>query len=131
MMRLAMLMAKQYTPYTKWFGTAFDMLELAAELTPLFLSALDSQTWEKRESYLSEAYILLAEAHNKLDITSMISPKVSGFHNRPFQVPHASRFVEALLAQIQDPSVKALPPNMLEHPSRCSKLRVLFDQPDP
>ena len=143
MMRLAMLMAKQYTPYTKWFGTAFGMLELAAELTPLYLSALDSQTWEKRESYLSEAYILLAEAHNKLDITSMISPKVSGFHNRPFQVPHASRFVEALLAQIRDPSVKALPPNIgsvdqvvnnvdvLEHPSRCSKLRVLLDQPDP
>ncbi|MEA3326838.1 MAG: DUF4037 domain-containing protein [Chloroflexota bacterium] len=142
MMHLALLMTKQFSPYTKWFGTAFGKLELAEELTPLFLSALNSQEWEERESQISKAYILLAEAHNKLSITPKISPKVSDFHGRPFQVPHSSRFVEALLSQIQDPSVKALPPDLgsvdqvvnnvdvLEHPTRCKKLGVLFDQPD-
>ena len=110
MMHLAMLMAKLFGPYTKWLGTAFRQLEISTDLTPLFTAALDSQTWKDREVWLSKAYILLAKAHNKLNLTPSIAPEVSSFHDRPFQVPHASRFVDALLAEIEDPSVKALPP---------------------
>jgi len=142
MMNLAMLMGKQFAPYTKWFGTAFGHLETSTDLTPLLTAALDSQTWKDREDWLSKAYILLAKAHNKLNLTSTISPEVSSFHDRPFQVPHASRFVDALLAKIEDPSIKALPPflgsvdqvinnvDVLTNPTRCQKLSVLFDHPD-
>lgn len=142
MMSLGMLMAKQYSPYTKWFGTAFDMLEIAPKLAPHFKAALHSQDWKERETHLSQSYLVLMNAHNGLNITQKISPTISSFHGRPFQVPHSSHYVEALLSEIKDPAVKALPPNLgsvnqitdnvdiLESPSRCSKLDPFYTEPE-
>jgi len=137
MMSLAMLMAKQYAPYTKWFGTAFGKLDIASKLTPHFKAALDSQIWKERETHLSQSYLVLMNAHNDLNITQKIPPTISSFHSRPFQVPHSSRFVEALHAEVRDPAIKALPPmgginqitdnvDILENPSRCSKLESYY-----
>lgn len=142
MMSLGMLMAKQYSSYTKWFGTAFDMLEIAPKLVPHFQAALNNQDWKERESHLSQSYLVLMNAHNDLNITQKIPTTISSFHDRPIQVPHSSRFVEALHAKIKDPIVKALPPNLgsinqvtdnvdvLENPSRCSKLEILYRDSD-
>ena len=40
LMRVGFLLADAYWPYTKWFGTAFGRLPIAAELSPLFAEAL-------------------------------------------------------------------------------------------
>ncbi len=39
-MRLCFLMERQYAPYPKWFGTAFQQLNAAATLTPILQQAL-------------------------------------------------------------------------------------------
>lgn len=109
LMRLCFLIEKQYTPYIKWFGSAFQRLEIAAELTPVFKSILESARWQPTESHLSQAYLRLAKAHNDLEITPFIPPEITPFYNRPFLVPHSSRFVGALYEQIKDPDVRALP----------------------
>lgn len=138
LMRLAFLMERQYSPYHKWFGTAFAQLELSSELTAIFHAVLDSRDWKERESHLTRAYLLMAEAHNKLGITPVIVPELSDFHQRPFLVLQSSRFVTALLAQMTDPAVKALPPHLggvdqisdntdvLDEVERCRKLSVLY-----
>ncbi|MFN2302249.1 MAG: hypothetical protein ACK2TV_00825, partial [Anaerolineales bacterium] len=107
---------------------------------PIFNAILASQEWKERESHLSQAYLLMAEAHNALQITPSIDPEVSNFHTRPFLVPHSERFVESLLTQITDSKVRELPPylgsidqmvnniDVLDTITRCQKLKIIYDE---
>lgn len=140
LMCLGFLMEKQYAPYSKWFSDAFCDLDLAPKILPLLIAVMNSTNWKERESHLSKAYVLMAEKHNALNITPHINPEVSHFHNRPFLVPHAARFTDALLAQIKDPQVSILPKHLgsvdqisdntdvLDEISRCQSLRVLYQE---
>lgn len=65
-MRLAFLLERKYTPYSKWFGTAFSKLSIATTLAPLLRSVLLSPDWKGREGHLSQAYEVIAAAHNNL-----------------------------------------------------------------
>lgn len=137
-MRLGFLIERIFAPYIKWFGTAFSQLRISQELIPVFDTVLTSQTWKERESALSKAYVILGEAHNRLQITPIIKPDVSYFHNRPFLVPPAEVFIEALRASIKDPEVLSLPPHIgsvdqfsdstdiLENNIHCHNLRRLY-----
>ena len=111
-MKLVFLIERQYAPYSKWFGSAFNQLNHAASLSPLFYAILDSQDWKTQESHFSEVYRILIDAHNALEITPPISPDITNFHGRPFLVPHSARFVQALQAQIQEPEILKLPPSI-------------------
>ncbi|MBC7870620.1 MAG: DUF4037 domain-containing protein [Chitinophagaceae bacterium] len=111
LMNLCFLMEKQYAPYSKWFGTAFSRLKCAPALIPIFEAVLSASTWQQRESHLSQAYHLVAEMHNALHLTPPLSTQVSSFFDRPFQVIHGDKFVDALLAQIQDPAVRQIAQN--------------------
>ncbi|MBN1412337.1 MAG: DUF4037 domain-containing protein [Spirochaetales bacterium] len=102
-MRLAFLMERRYTPYFKWFGSAFAELSCARDLSPVLQNVLAAQNWKDRESHLSRAYEHLARMHNDMRITKYIDPHVSLFHKRPYQVIHADRFVNALYEKINSP----------------------------
>jgi hypothetical protein len=104
-MSLCFLMERQYAPYPKWFGTAFQRLACAAEMTPILWQAQMAATWTEREKALGAAYELLARQHNLLGITEPLPEAVSDFHGRPFKVIHAEAFAKALKAKIIDPEV--------------------------
>jgi len=97
LMRLCLLMARRYPPYSKWLGSAFARLPVAGKLTPSLTAALASTTWQDRERHLVAACETVAETHNALGLTAPIEPRVSEFFDRPFRVIHAERFVAALL----------------------------------
>lgn len=138
LMNLTFLMERQYAPYWKWFGSAFQQLTFASELTPIFQAILDGQTWETREKHLTRAYHLMVDAYNRLDLTPGIPPEVSYFHNRPFLIPPAGMIVNSLLESITDPVVKSLPPrlgsidqisdntDLLDELDLCRKLRGIY-----
>lgn len=140
LMRLAFLMEKQYVPYIKWFGTAFQTLELAKKLTPHFEDIVNAENWQQIEAHLTKAYLHVKKAHNTLGITAVLDPEVTQFYDRPFWVPHANRFVGALLEQVNDPAVRALPPHVgsldqvvnntdvLEDIQLCQTLKVLYQK---
>ncbi|MBZ0277682.1 MAG: DUF4037 domain-containing protein [Anaerolineae bacterium] len=107
-MRLCFLMERQYAPYSKWFGTAFDRLDCAPHLTPILRGALLAPTWQEREARLAGAYEYLAVRHNALGITEPLPTTVSPFHGRPFQVIHGEIFTEAIKAAIQDEGVRRI-----------------------
>ncbi len=107
---LCFMLERQYAPYIKWLGTAFRQLACAGELMPVFHKVLRAEDWRRREAHLSEAYHRVAEIHNGSGITPPLSTKMLPFHRRPYLVPHAQRFVEALRGAIEDPAVRALPP---------------------
>jgi len=108
-MHLCFLMEKQYTPYYKWFGTAFARLEWAPALTPIFQHVFDSRDWVEREGALSEAYQILMAMHNNLGVTPAIEPQIAPFFNRPYQVPRSARFADALHESIQSDVVRGFP----------------------
>src|SRR6185503_19579973 len=49
LMSLCFLMERQYAAYPKWFGTAFQQLNCASDLTPVLLRAQHAATWQERE----------------------------------------------------------------------------------
>jgi hypothetical protein len=108
LMNLAFLMEKQYAPYSKWFGTAFARLQCAPQLQPLLEGALETVDWQGREGYLTQAYQVVAEMHNALDITLPVSTQVTNFFSRPFRVIYGGRFADALVAQIEDTEVRRI-----------------------
>lgn len=138
LMNLAFLMEKQYAPYRKWFGTAFQNLKLSQNLNPCFQAVLESVDWKTREAHLSDAFRHAIEAHNALNLTEEIPAQVHAFYDRPFLVPPAGKIAEALLDGIKDPAIKSLPSHLgsvdqisdatdvLDDIPICKKLRVLY-----
>lgn len=111
-MRLCFLMERRYPPYYKWFGTAFSRLRCADALTPILHTVFDSTEWRGRERHLSAAYLCVSQMHNALGLTDPVEARVAPFFTRPYLVPHAGRFADALHAQIASPTVKSLPWNV-------------------
>lgn len=125
LMRVGFLIEKAFTPYRKWFGSAFRQLSISDKVLPVFNDILACNDWCDREKHLNQAFILFAKAHNKLGITPEIKPQISNFHNRPFLVPHSGRFADALLSQINDPEVKTLPPYFGSIDQFCDNTDIL------
>jgi len=101
-------MEKRYWPYNKWFGSAFSQLECSAVLSPILNVVLDSSTWRERERHLNQAYVYVAEMHNKLEITESVDTCVSQFYDRPYTVIHAERFAMALLDKVESTFLKSI-----------------------
>ena len=129
-MRLLFLFERQYAPYYKWFGTAFSLLQCAAEMTPMLDAVLNATNWRTREEALGEAYLTLGAMHNALGITEVVEPRLAPFFNRPYTVPHAQRYVEATLAKIESPLVRALPPYVGAVDQFADSTDILDDLPN-
>ncbi len=136
LMRLCFLMNKRYAPYPKWFGTAFQELDIAGELVPILSAVLRADSWKEREAQLSRAYAIVAARHNTLGITPPLPERVSAFYSRPFQVIHGDVFVQAILAAMEDRELAARPPigsvnqfldstDIVTNTGLCIKLRAL------
>jgi len=108
-MRLCFLLERRYVPYSKWLGTAFGQLEAAAEVGPALETAVSATEFSAREEALVTAVEAVAARHNALELTEPVDPNVRLFHSRPFRVLGSTRFVDATLAQVQDPWLRSLP----------------------
>jgi hypothetical protein len=138
LMRLCLLMEKQYAPYAKWFGSAFAQLDCAPRLAPVLGRVLAAAEWQDRERYLNAAYEIVAAMHNDLAITAPVATRVSPFHERPFLVIQGESIATAIWEAIQDEEVQALPygvgkvdqyvdsTDVLSNTRRCRSLRALY-----
>ena len=105
-MRLALLLERRYAPYSKWLGSAFARLDHDDGLDRHLRAALDGA---EREAALGAAYVAIARRHNALGITEPVEPTLRPFHGRPARVLGADRFVEACMATVTEPALRALP----------------------
>jgi hypothetical protein len=110
LMRLWLLMHRRYPPYSKWLGTAFSRVPGNAPLTASLTAALAATDWRSRERHLSQAYVTVAESHNRLGLTEPLDPRTRRYYSRPFQVVGGGRFAAALTEAIADPVVRRRPP---------------------
>jgi Domain of unknown function (DUF4037) len=109
LMRLCFLLERRYAPYSKWFGRAFAELDAAAEVGPALERAIAATDYPTREEALVEAAEAVARRHNALSLTEEVEPTVRLFYARPFRVLGSGRFVDACLAEIEDPWLRKLP----------------------
>jgi hypothetical protein len=109
LMRLCLLMHRQYPPYSKWLGTAFARLPGGAALAAALTTAISADGYQARERHLTEAMEAMAAVHNRLGLTPPLDPRARGFFDRPYLVVGAGRFTAALLETITDPRVRHLP----------------------
>lgn len=109
-MRLCLLLARRFPPYSKWLGTGFAALPGVAGTAASLDEALHADTGAARQAALCAAYEAAGEWQNRLGIASRVDATRRLFFDRPYQVIEAGRFADALLAGIDDPEVAALPP---------------------
>jgi hypothetical protein len=140
LMRLCLLMEKQYAPYAKWFGSAFAQLDCASRLIPVLARVPSAAEWQDRERHLNAAYEIVAAMHNDLAITAPVTTKVSRFHDRPFLVIQGETIATAIWEAIQDEEVRALPygvgkidqyvdsTDVLSSIRRCHRLGALYEE---
>ncbi len=107
LMRLALLQARTYAPYSKWLGTAFARLGHPDGLDAALAAVVGAESYADREQALVTAYELVARRHNALGITDELDPAPRPYFDRPAQVLQAERFAEACLATVSDPQLKS------------------------
>jgi hypothetical protein len=108
-MRLCLLMARRYPPYSKWLGTAFARLPGAEDIRLTLTRAVSATDWRTREQHLCRTYEIAATLHNNLGVTRPVDPRTRPYHERPYHVIDAGRFAAALWQAIADPQVQRLP----------------------
>jgi hypothetical protein len=137
LIRLCLLMEREYCPYSKWLGTAFRQLRVYPDLAPSLDRVLSADRYEAREQALADAYELVARKHNERGVTDAVEPEVRQFHERPFRVLSADRFADACLARVADPTLRGLPlvgsvdqfadsSDVLSDPRRARRLDAIY-----
>lgn len=101
LMRLSFLMERKYAPYSKWFGSEFNTLEISHDLLHIFEKASLSSHWEDRQNFLSKAFIIIAEKHNSLNITPYIKPNIGNYFGRPYLVLNTDDFENEVTKSIE------------------------------
>lgn len=107
LMWLAFALSRQWPPYTKWRGMAFQALAVAADLAGPLAAAANAPGWRDRESGLAEACEVLLSAQRARGLPAP-APAVTPFWDRPYRIV-AEAVPAALLAGITDPEVTRLP----------------------
>lgn len=109
LMRLCFLYKKVYAPYSKWFGTAFDKLDIDVNIKKSIYAALHAETLELREDCLVKSQALVADLHNKSEITPFIDYKIESYFGRNIKVIFAEKFAEATADKLVDTPLENIP----------------------
>jgi hypothetical protein len=132
LIHLGMLMDRQYPPYSKWLGTAWNDVT-APDLRSGVDGALEVADPFEAERHLRDAYIAALRMHNTLGITAPVDPTLRQFHDRPYLISDADRVAAALRETITDSALRSRPlvgcvdqfvdsTDVLSQPGRCREL---------
>ena len=109
LMRLCFLYKNNYAPYSKWFGTAFNNLDINCDIKKAILSALKADNIADRESLIVKAQSLVIETHNSFNITAPFSSEPQSYFGRDIQVLYVDRLAGLIRENIKDGKLKACP----------------------
>jgi hypothetical protein len=113
-MRLCLLLARRYPPYSKWLGTAFAALPdptapEAAVVAGALREAVAAGDAVRRQGALCDAYEAAGRWQNGLGLAEPVEVTRRPFFDRPYPVVEAGRFADALVKRITDPALVGLP----------------------
>lgn len=107
-MRMGFLLERRYAPYSKWFGSGFARLPIAASLSPHLQRALLASEWIERQDALAAAYLELAHRQNAIGV-ARFEPLIGPYYERPFTTINVDDAVAAAQSAISDARIKHLP----------------------
>jgi hypothetical protein len=136
-MRLALLIARRYAPYSKWLGSAFARLPHPDDLDRHLSAVLTAPDAAARQQALAAGFETLARRYLDLPGTGRLEPSARPFHDRPALVLGADRFVDDCLHRVADPRLRGLPligsvdqfadnTDLTTDPARLQRLRALY-----
>lgn len=109
LMRLCFLYKNVYAPYSKWFGTAFNELDIDVNIKKSIYTALHAETIEQREDWLVKSQALIADLHNKSEITPFIDYKIESYFGRNIKVIFTEKFAEAVSEKLIGTQLENIP----------------------
>ncbi|WP_258725488.1 DUF4037 domain-containing protein [Cellulomonas sp. NS3] len=105
-LHLGFLLDRRWAPYPKWTGTVFRTLPRASAAWPALSAALGADGWQARERALCDALDVLLDVQRAAGLPAP-EQATREFHDRPYRCVDPA-VPDALLAQVQDPAVRAL-----------------------
>lgn len=124
-MRLCFLYREEYAPYSKWFGTAFQELDIPDGIKRAVGGALAADTLEGRERLLVEAQALVAELHNSSGLTGAVDFRIEDYFGRNIKVIFADKFAEAVRGELAGTAFEDVP--LIGSLSQVGGLGVIAD----
>ncbi len=109
LMRLCFLYQGVYAPYSKWFGTAFDRLDLDGGIKAAVCAPLSARTLEERENLLVQAQAAVAELHNQSGVTEPVPYRIETYFGRDIKVIYADKFAQAVQETLQGTALENVP----------------------
>ena len=109
LMRLCFLYKNTYAPYSKWFGTAFDRLDIGGEIKQEIKGAISADSLAEREKHLVRAQAIAADIHNASGLTEFVDYQVESYFERDIQVIWADRFAAAAAKELQNTAFANVP----------------------
>lgn len=109
LMRLCYLYKDTYAPYSKWFGTAFDKLDIDENIKMRINAALQANDLIERESNLVEAQALVADLHNASGLTGKVDYSIEFYFGRDIKVIFADKFVDITVEKLKETVFENIP----------------------
>lgn len=109
LMRLCFLYTNTYAPYSKWFGTAFDRLDVDDRIKNTIHLAVSANSLEEREDQIVRAQALVAEMHNASGLTDRVDYQIERYFGRNAKVIFADKFAEATVHTLQGTALANVP----------------------
>ena len=128
LMRLAFLYCKQYAPYSKWFGKAFQLLPIDQAIISTIYNAVTAAKIEDRENNLVLSQKMLADLHNSLGLTEFVDIKIENYFGREIKVIFADKIASAVAAKLQGTPLDAYP--LIGSLSGVANFVTLSDNPN-
>lgn len=108
-MQLCFFLERKYAPYSKWFGTAFSRLDCFPIINEQIQLIHHTSNWKERQEALCELFQQVGYLHQSSNVPGAITPQITGYFDRPYQVINADEFIQPLRSQIKDEKIKSLP----------------------
>lgn len=108
-MRLCFLYKDTYAPYSKWFGTAFNKLDIDEKIKIKINAALKANDLTERENNLVEAQALVAELHNASGLTDNVDYNIEFYFGRDIKVIFAEKVVDATIQKLKGTVLENIP----------------------
>jgi hypothetical protein len=125
LMRLCFLCCREYAPYSKWFGTAFNHLPISAELRSAITGALTARDITERENNLVLAQKLTADLHDSLRITEPANAVIQSCFGRNIKVIFADTIAGLLEEKLIGTALEGLP--LIGSMSEVANFTAFFD----
>lgn len=109
LMRLCFLYKDTYAPYSKWFGTAFNKLDIDENIKLKINSVLKATDLEECENSLVEVQALVTDLHNASELTEKVDYSVESYFGRDIKVIFADKFVDAAVERLKGTAFENIP----------------------